>query len=57
MDEEITSAEVEKPRLRDEDELNLFKTTPEKSLDTILENDNPPPTGHRLVLLRAMSLF
>ena len=57
MDEEVTSAEVKKPRLRDEDELNLFKTTPEKSLDTILENDNPPPTGHRLVLLRAMSLF
>jgi len=57
MDEEITSAEVKKPRLRDEDELNLFKTTPEKSLDTILENDNPPPTGHSLNRRRTSELL
>ena len=29
LDEDIASTEVKKPRLRDEDELNLFKT-PEK---------------------------
>ena len=49
--------EVKKPRLRDEDELNLFKTTPEKSLESVLENDNPPPTGHSLNRRRTSELL
>ena len=41
--------EVKKPRLRDGDELNVFKT-PEKSTMDFVENFNlnPPPTGHSL---------
>ena len=50
LDEDIASTEVKKPRLRDEDELNLFKT-PEKLLspmDSAKNNlvQNPPPTCH-----------
>ena len=39
--------EVKKPRLRDIDELNLYKT-PEKSSNVHDFNLNPPPTGHSL---------
>ena len=61
LDEDIASTEVKKPRLRDEDELNLFKT-PEKivsPMDSAKNNlvQNPSPTGHSIILGRTSELL
>ena len=61
LDEDIASTEVKKPRLRDEDELNLFKT-PEKLLspmDSAKNNfvQNPPPTCHSFNRRRTSELL
>ena len=41
--DDVTKTEVKKPCLRDEDELNVFKT-PEKSVENL--HLSPPPTNH-----------
>ena len=61
LDEDIASTEVKKPRLRDEDELNLFKT-PKKLLspmDSAKNNlvQNPPPTCHSFNRRRTSELL